>query len=701
MLKTLLETPAEYLKGIGPQRALWLRAEYGIKNYEDLLSFYPRRYIDRSRFYRISELSAAQAEVQVTGRITFAEMVHRNKRKRLVAQLEDQSGKIDLIWFQKADIIERWLPRDLPVVVFGRLSFFQGHPQMTHPEIEPLEHYHSCTPMPLQPVWTISELLQKKGIHQSFFIKTFRELLRLFKGRIHEIFPENIMINCGLISREEAFYQIYFPESLGKLSKAQYRLKFEELFFLQLALLMRRYHHKKIHSGYPFTNVGSYLQRFYRECLPFSLTQAQKRVLKEIRHDLGQNVQMNRLLQGDVGSGKTLVALMAMLIALDNGFQASLMAPTEILAAQHYQMLSGLLSPLGIIVAFLTGSTSRTDRRQLHYGLREGRILILVGTHALIEDEVVFKNLGLAVIDEQHRFGVIQRARLWKKNERPPHILLMTATPIPRTLSMTLYGDLDVSIIDELPPGRKAIKTLHRYEHARLEVFGFIRDQIAHGRQVYIVYPLIEESEKVDYKNLMEGYESISRAFPLPEYRIGILHGKMSSVEKSAEMNRFIKGETQIMVSTTVIEVGVDVQNATVMLIENAELFGLSQLHQLRGRVGRGARQSYCLLMSDEKISNEARARIEVICRSNNGFEIAEEDLRLRGPGDLMGTKQSGLLDLRIANIFKDSCVLGKAREQVMILTREDPELLASNHHKILEMFQKKYREKLSWGKIG
>lgn len=701
MLNLLLKTPVEYLKGVGAQRARWLFAEYGIKNYEDLLGFYPQRYIDRSRFYKISQLSAAQVEVQMIGRISFTKTIDRNKRKRLLAHFEDQSGAMDLVWFQKIDAIERWLPKDLPVVVFGRLSFFQGQPQMMHPEVELFENYKKRAPVPLQPVWSISEFLQKKGLHQHFFIKIFQELLHLVKGHIYEIFPEKITSACALMGREEAFFQIYFPLSFAKLSQAQYRLKFEELFFLQLALLMRRYRHKKIHSGYPFTKIGSYLQRFYKEHLPFSLTESQKRVLKEIRHDLGQNVQMNRLLQGDVGSGKTLVAIMAMLMALDNGFQASLMVPTEILSVQHYQTISQLLKPLGVIVSLLTGSTSKANRRQLHYGLQQGQIHILVGTHALIEDEVVFKNLGLAVVDEQHRFGVVQRARLWKKNQRPPHMLLMTATPIPRTLSMTLYGDLDISVIDELPPGRKTIRTLHRYEHARLEVFGFFKDQIARGRQIYIVYPLIEESEKIDYKNLMDGYESISRAFPLPNYRIGILHGKMSPNEKSAEMARFQKGETQIMVSTTVIEVGVDVPNATVMLIESAERFGLSQLHQLRGRVGRGGEQSYCLLMSDEKLSSEARIRIEVMCRTSDGFEIAEEDLRLRGPGDLIGTKQSGIFNLRIADVCKDAPILTKAREQAVLLMREDPDLLSSAHREIHLMFQEKYKEKLNWGKIG
>ncbi|XCI75530.1 MAG: ATP-dependent DNA helicase RecG [Flavobacteriales bacterium] len=696
-----MNTPIEYLKGVGPQRADWLRDELGISTYEDLLSLYPNRYIDRSRFYKIAEINPIQAEIQLVGQITSVGIFGQKKTKRLVARLEDETGSIDLVWFKKFDVVRVFLKKDIPLMIFGRANTFQGRIQMAHPEVENLEDYRTKPPIPLHPVYPTTEKLQKRGVNNRLMVKLFQELIEELKDQIEEIFPQEMLDEYQLMDKKEALVQMHFPSALEVFSKAQYRLKFEELFFLQLTILMRKKDHQKVWTGYAFTRVGKHFYRFYREFLPFFLTDAQKRVLKEIRHDLGQPIQMNRLVQGDVGSGKTIVALMSMLVALDNGFQSCLMAPTEVLATQHHYALRKLLGPMGIQSSLLTGSTTQLARKQLRYGMESGVISILVGTHALIEEPMHFQNLGLAVIDEQHRFGVAQRAKLWKKNKKPPHVLIMTATPIPRTLAMTIYGHLDISVINELPAGRKPVKTVHRYENARLEIFGFLKNQIAQGRQAYIVYPLIEESEKINYQDLMEGYESISRAFPLPEYRVGILHGRMKSSDKEAEMRRFTRGETQIMVATTVIEVGVDVPNASVMLIESAERFGLSQLHQLRGRVGRGAAQSYCILMTSDKLSDEAYKRIQVMGRTHDGFEIAEEDLKLRGPGDLMGTRQSGILDLRIADLSKDVQIMGQARQAAVKLLEKDPELSTPDNQTIRNTFIKYHQKKIAWSKIG
>lgn len=701
ILPQLLNTPIEYLKGIGPQRAELLRNELKVNTYEDLLLLYPYRYIDRSRFYKISEVNLVQAEIQLIGRITQIETLGQKKGKRLVVRLEDKTGSVNLIWFKKIDTIKALLKKNSPLVVFGRVKVFQNRIQIVHPEIENLREYCVKPQIPLHPVYPTTEKLQKIGLNNRVMVKLLQELVVQIKYRIRENLSQEIVEKYQLLSRKEAFTQIHFPSSLEALSKAQYRLKFEELFFLQLTLLIRKKNQQKISNGYSCLKVGENFNRFYREFLPFTLTNAQKRVLREIRHDLGQSTQMNRLVQGDVGSGKTLIALMSMLMALDNGFQSCFMTPTEVLAKQHHYTLRKLLRPIGISSSLLTGSTTQIARKQIRHGIETGKIPILIGTHSLIEDPIDFQNLGLAVIDEQHRFGVAQRAKLWKKNKKPPHVLIMTATPIPRTLAMTLYGDLDVSIIDELPTGRKPVKTVHRYEHARLEVFGFFKKQIAQGRQIFIVYPLIEESEKINYKDLIDGYESISRAFPSPQYEISILHGRMKTSDKEAEMNRFVKGETQIMVATTVIEVGVDIPNASVMLIESAERFGLSQLHQLRGRVGRGPAQSYCILMTDEKISKESHARVQIICDTNNGFKIAEEDLRLRGPGDLIGTRQSGILDLRMVDLSKDTRVMNQARQAVIELLTKDPGISAPEHQMIHETFIKHHRKKIAWSKIG
>ncbi|XOD67502.1 MAG: ATP-dependent DNA helicase RecG [Flavobacteriales bacterium Tduv] len=701
MSSQLLNTPIEYLKGVGKQRADWLRNELNVKTYEDLLLLYPHRYIDRSRFYKITEVNPVQAEIQLVGRITQMETLGQKKKKRLIAKLEDETGSVELIWFKKIETIKTLLKKDSPLVVFGRVKTFQNRIQIVHPDIEDLKNYRAKPKIPLHPVYPTTEKLQKTGLNNRIMVKLLQELVMQLKDRITENISHEILEKYRLQNRKEAFTQIHFPASLESLSKAQYRLKFEELFYLQLTLLIRKRKQKKIWNGYNFLNIGENFNQFYRYFLPFTLTNAQKRVLKEIRHDLGQSTQMNRLVQGDVGSGKTVIAIMSMLMALDNDFQSCLMAPTEGLATQHHYALRKLLGPMGISSTLLTGSTTQLARKQIRNGIETGKIPILIGTHALIEDPINFQNLGLAVIDEQHRFGVAQRAKLWKKNKKPPHVLIMTATPIPRTLAMTLYGDLDVSTIDELPAGRKPVKTVHCYEHARSEVFSFLKKEISQKRQIFIVYPLIEESEKINYKDLIDGYESINCSFPSPQYRISILHGRMKASEKEAEMNRFIKGETQIMVATTVIEVGVDVPKASVMLIESAERFGLSQLHQLRGRVGRGSAQSYCILITDEKLSEESRARVQIMCNTNDGFKIAEEDLRLRGPGDLMGTRQSGILELRIANLYKDTQIMNQARQAAIELLKKDPGLSEPKHQMIHKTFTKNYRKKITWSKIG
>ncbi|MBY8962074.1 ATP-dependent DNA helicase RecG [Flavobacterium sp. D11R37] len=696
-----LDTPIEYLKGVGPARGELLRKELGIHKYADLINLYPNRYIDRTRYYKINELQNSGAEVQVVGKVIHLKTVEQKRGKRLVATFTDGTGEMELVWFQGQKWIRENIKINVPYVVFGKCNSFNGLFSMPHPEMELLTEHEQSLRSAMQPIYPSTEKLTQRGVTNKVVNKIMQQLFIETQAAFAETLPHALMQELNLIPKKAALFNIHFPKSQELLARAQYRLKFEELFFIQLQLITKNFIRKHKIKGHAFEVVGNYFNNFYQNHLPFELTNAQKRVIKEIRNDMGQPVQMNRLLQGDVGSGKTIVALMSMLIALDNGFQACLMAPTEILANQHFSGLSELAKPLGINIKILTGSTKTSERKIIHEELQNGNLHILIGTHALLEDKVQFHNLGLAIIDEQHRFGVEQRSKLWRKNDVPPHILVMTATPIPRTLAMSLYGDLDISVIDELPPGRKPIKTVHRYDSNRLKVWAFLREEIAKGRQVYIVYPLIEESDKMDYKDLMDGYESISRDFPLPQYSVSIVHGRMKPADKDMEMERFAKGKTNIMVATTVIEVGVNVPNASVMIIESAERFGLSQLHQLRGRVGRGAEQSYCIMMTGHKLSNDSKIRMETMCSTNDGFEIAEVDLRLRGPGDIMGTQQSGVLNLQIADLVKDRDILSLARHHALKLLKEDPSLSKPEHAALKHAFTELGKKKNIWNYIS
>jgi len=701
MNANLMQTPIDYLKGVGPNRADLLRKELGIHTYQDFINFFPNRYLDKTRFYKINELQQNSSEVQVTGKIINLKTVEQKNGKRLVAEFIDETGKMELVWFRGHKWIRENLKLNTPYVIFGKTNWFNGLFSMAHPEVELLEEHEKSMRIVMQPVYPSTEKLSNKGVTNRVVNKLMQQLFIETRGQFYDTLSEEIKEELKLISRADALFNIHFPKSQELLSNAQFRLKFEELFYIQMQLLIKNMLQKQRIKGFVFDQIGNNFTEFYKEHLPFQLTGAQKRVIKEIRSDLGSGAQMNRLLQGDVGSGKTIVALMSMLIALDNGFQACLMAPTEILSVQHYNGLFELCKELNTSIFILTGSTKASKRREIHEKLENGEIDILIGTHALLEDKVKFKNLGLAIIDEQHRFGVEQRSKLWKKNHLPPHILVMTATPIPRTLAMSLYGDLDISVIDELPPGRQSIKTVHRYDSNRLKVFRFLKDEIAKGRQIYIVYPLIQESATMDYKDLMDGYESIVREFPMPEFQISILHGQMKPVDKEFEMQRFVKRETQIMVATTVIEVGVDVPNASVMIVESSERFGLSQLHQLRGRVGRGGEQSYCILMTGHKLSADAKTRLQTMVGTNDGFEIAEVDLNLRGPGDLMGTQQSGILNLKIADIVKDSHILKTARDHAKKLLTEDPELKLEKNKMIRYTYAQLGKHKNIWNYIS
>ena len=698
----IAKTSIEYLKGVGPAKADLLKKELKIFRYEDLLKLYPYRYVDRSRFYKIADVHTVETEVQLVGQITkLEEVAGKGRSKRLVGRFEDKTGYVELVWFRGASWIKKALKLNVPYVLFGKPNIFNHQLSFAHPELELLSDFKASPIQGLQPMYPSTEKLNNRGLDNRGIAKLTRVLLPQFKNKIAEFYPVDFAKENQLIPRESALFNIHFPQSLQHIEAARRRLKFDEFFFLQLELLRQKaLHHKKYHS-YAFPELGSFFNRFFDEILPFELTGAQKRVIKEIRRDVMHGQHMNRLVQGDVGSGKTMVALMVMLMALDNGYQACMMAPTEILATQHFNGLSELVAPLGIEIALLTGSTKSAERREIHEKLQDGRMHILIGTHALIEPKVKFKNLGLAVVDEQHRFGVEQRGKLYKKNKLPPHILIMTATPIPRTLAMSHYGNLDISVIDELPPGRKPIQTVHRYDSNRLQVFGFIRDEIAKGRQVYMVYPLIEESSTLELKDLMDGYESVVRAFPKPKYQVSIVHGQMKAEDKEYEMQRFAKGETQIMVATTVIEVGVNVPNASVMVIESAQRFGLSQLHQLRGRVGRGAEKSYCILMTDHKLSSDAKTRIQTMVRTQDGFEIADVDMRLRGPGDIMGTRQSGILNLQIADLTKDQELLKQARNAALKLLENDPTLQKPEHQNILRQYRIEMKDKVDYGRIS
>tara|TARA_R110001632_G_scaffold29662_13_gene78630 strand:- start:9248 stop:11383 length:2136 start_codon:yes stop_codon:yes gene_type:complete len=696
-----LNNPISYVKGVSSARSSTLSAELGLNRLNDLLHFFPYRYIDRTKFYKINQLIDNNSDIQLFGRIIELKTIDQKKGSRLVAKLQDDTGTMELVWFKGHKWIKDSIKINTPYVIYGKLNHFKGNFSIVHPELDLVEDFKKKIQAKLQPVYSSTEKLVNSGLSNKVFRGYVQDLLQQIFEQIQESLSNDIIKEYGLIGKREALLNIHFPTSPEILAKAQYRLKFEELFFIQLQLVRKKLIRKNKIKGYVFGQVGDTFNNFYNNHLPFDLTNAQKRVLKEIRRDVASNAHMNRLLQGDVGSGKTIVALLAMLLAIDNGFQAAIMAPTEILATQHYNAIQELLQEMNISVELLTGSSKVKKRRLIHEGLENGELKILIGTHALLEDKVKFQNLGIAIIDEQHRFGVAQRSKMWQKNELPPHVLVMTATPIPRTLAMSVYGDLDISVIDELPPGRKEVKTVHRYDSNRLAVFNFMKQEIEKGRQVYVVYPLIQESEAMDYKDLMDGYESVSREFPSPKYQISIVHGKMKAADKEFEMQRFVKGETQIMVATTVIEVGVNVPNASVMVIESAERFGLSQLHQLRGRVGRGADQSYCVLLSSFKLSAEAKTRLKTMVETSDGFKIAEVDLKLRGPGNIMGTQQSGVLNLRIADVVKDTAILHKARNLAIEILQEDPNLSKPENTAIHKTYAEIFKTTGAWSNIS
>jgi len=685
----VLNKDIKYLPGVGPKRAKLLREELSITTYEDLLYYFPYKHVDRTTFHQVRDITPGMSNIQLQGKIVKFELAGKPNKRRLIGYFSDDTGIIELVWFRGIQWIRKSYEVNRTYVVFGKPTLFNQKVNMVHPEVESLENYQGKIQQGFEAHYQTTERLKKHYINSRTLRKLQNNLLQEVKDEITESLPSGLVEELKLMPLNQALLNIHFPKDQEMLRKASYRLKFEELFYIQLNILQYKNQRIQRFNGFVFQQVGNLLNTFYHDHLPFPLTNAQKRVLKEIRKDLGSGQQMNRLLQGDVGSGKTLVALMSILIALDNGYQACIMAPTEILAIQHLHSIRKFVNQLPVSVRLLTGSTPQGERREIHDQLQRGELQLLIGTHALIEDTVQFYNLGLVVIDEQHRFGVAQRARLWKKNTNPPHILVMTATPIPRTLAMTAYGDLDVSVIDELPPGRKPVKTAHFYESKRYRVIEFMRKMIHQGRQIFIVYPLITESEKLDLKALEEGYDNILRHFPPPKYAVSVVHGKMRPEEKDRSMELFVQGKTHIMVATTVIEVGVDVPNASVMIIENAERFGLSQLHQLRGRIGRGRFQSYCVLMSSDKLSGEAQKRLQTMVRTTDGFEIAEADLKIRGPGDIEGTQQSGIpFEFKIANITRDNELLKVARNMAMQILEEDPELKQEKNQILAEQLQ-------------
>jgi ATP-dependent DNA helicase RecG len=697
-LATFFDSSLEFLKGVGPQRAALLQKELKLFTFGDLIQYFPFRHEDRTKFYKVNEINDLMPHVQLKGKITDFEIIGGGFKKRLVGYFEDGSGGLELVWFQGINWVMQKIKPNTEYVVFGKPNRFGNKLSIAHPEIELLTPGNERGGF-LQPVYNVSEKLKARYVDSKFLGKLVSEVLKGAQSHVRETLPSTLLQKQKLIERKTALIAIHFPQSHEQLAAAQSRLKFEELFYIQLSLIKMKLVRQEKFKGLVF-NDTAILTRFYKEHLPFALTDAQKRVIREIYADMKSGKQMNRLLQGDVGSGKTIVGFICMLLVVGSDAQAALMAPTEILAQQHYNNLKKYADLMGVSIALLTGSVKKSQRKPIHAGLEDGSLKILVGTHALLEEGVQFNKLGLAIIDEQHRFGVAQRSKLWQKNVNVyPHVLVMTATPIPRTLAMTLYGDLEISVIDELPKGRKPIKTTHRYDSHRLQVNGFLRSQIDAGRQVYVVYPLIEESEKLDLKHLMDGYESISRAFP--DVAISIVHGQMKPEAKDFEMARFVKGETKIMVATTVIEVGVDVPNASVMVIESAQRFGLSQLHQLRGRVGRGADQSYCILMTDYKLGTESKTRIETMVKTNNGFEIAETDLKLRGPGDLMGTQQSGALDLLIADLGKDGEILKLAREAAQQILEQDPQLEKPENRAIRQQVDSIKKSAVNWSRIS
>jgi len=698
---SILANPIEYLKGVGPQRADLLKKELGIFTFNDLLEHFPNRHIDKTKINLIREITPQTEFIQVAGKLVSMEIMGEKRGRRLVATIRDKSGELELVWFQGINWVQKTLQTGLEYLVYGRAGFFQGMPQITHPEMENFSVEKSQGKSFLEPVYPTTEKLKARGMGGRQIGKLTYTLLSLLQEKdIPENIPATIITQLRLMPRPIAHRQVHFPSSVAAYEEALKRLKFEELFLAQIRMRLIKAQRHRYSKGNTPLEVGELFNSFYKQYLPFELTAAQKRVLKEIRTDTAQGKQMNRLLQGDVGSGKTIVALLCMLLAADNGFQSCLMAPTEILAAQHFNSITELLKDMPVNVQLLTGSTKKAARNKLQALLATGDLHILIGTHAVIEETVQFHNLGLVIVDEQHRFGVEQRAKMWRKAVVPPHVLVMTATPIPRTLAMTAYGDLDYSVIDELPPGRKPVTTAHRYEYDRIKVMDFIKAEIAMGRQAYIVFPLIEESEKMDYENLMRGYENVKAFFPEPKYWISMVHGQQKPDIKNTNMDRFVKADTQIMVSTTVIEVGVNVPNASVMVIESAEKFGLSQLHQLRGRVGRGADQSFCILLTGLKPTNEARERINIMCATNDGFKIAEKDLELRGPGDIEGTRQSGLLNFKLASIVQDRQLLEVSKEIAERILDQDPEL-DSAENLLLKNFLQSRKGKTVWSKIS
>lgn len=705
--ENILQSPVEYIKGVGPQKADLLKKELGIFTFKDLLEHYPLRHLDKTKVEKIAQLNYTTEYAQVAGKLTFFEVLGERQSKRLVAYLKDDTGEIELVWFQGINWVQKTLEPGHIYLVFGKVSSFNGKLQISHPEIEAYSVEKVTAKNFLDPIYPSTEKLKARGLNGRAFARLTYALLQLLSAKdLPENLPADVIKQYRFISRWEAACHIHFPSTEEMYQHAVRRIKFEELFFAQLRLGIRRSERHRFSRGFLFEKVGDHFNNFYNNFLPFELTNAQKRVLKEIRKDVGSGRQMNRLLQGDVGSGKTIIALLSMLLAADNSkeddcpFQSVLMAPTEILARQHFNSIASMLSQMPVCVKLLTGSSKGKERKEILQGCEDGSIHILIGTHAVIEEKVVFKNLGFAVVDEQHKFGVAQRAALWKKNLLPPHVLVMTATPIPRTLALTAYGDLDYSVIDELPPGRQPIQTIHRFENKRPQVMDFVKQEIAKGRQAYIVYPLIEESAKVDYENLMKGYEEVKSFFPEPKFWISMVHGRQTAEQKETNMQRFVKNDTQIMVSTTVIEVGVNVPNASLMVIESAEKFGLLQLHQLRGRVGRGSEKSFCILLTGPKISRDAKERLSIMCATNDGFKIAEKDLELRGPGDIEGTKQSGVLNFKLASIVQDKTMMEVAKEIVNAILEKDPDLNMAANLPVKHHLQT-HQSKTVWSKIS
>lgn len=697
----ILSSPIAYLKGVGPQRAELLQKELGIFTFSDLIQYFPFRHVDKSKITPIGELGLGEDYIQVVGILENLQIVGEGRGRRMIAQVRDKTGVLELVWFSAISMVQKMLQTGIVYIVYGKVAWYMNKPQIAHPEMEAWSPEKMEGKDALEPVYPSTEKLKAKNLGGRQIGKLTKALLPHVQPRdIHENLPLNILDRLKLMSRFDAFQQIHFPQSPAHYEAALRRLKFEEIFLVQMRMNLLRSQRHRFSKGVVFDVVGHHFNSFYNQYLPFELTGAQKRVLKQIRNDTARGKQMNRLLQGDVGSGKTIVALLCMLLAADNGYQSVLMAPTEILARQHFQGIADLLQKMGLGVALLTGSVKGKERKVILQGIAEGTIHLLIGTHAVIEDSVQFHNLGLVIVDEQHRFGVAQRARLWEKNSIPPHVLVMTATPIPRTLAMTAYGDLDYSVIDELPPGRKPIQTVHRFDSDRSNVMDFIKSEIALGRQIYVIFPLIEESEKLDYENLMRGYDEIKTYFPEPQYWISMVHGKQPAIQKEENMRRFVANDTQIMVSTTVIEVGVNVPNASVMVIESSEKFGLSQLHQLRGRVGRGAEKSYCILLTGRKLGNDARERMKIMTSTNNGFVIAEKDLELRGPGDIEGTRQSGVLNFKLANIVNDRAMVEVAKKVTEEILTADPDL-SNSENETLRSFLQAQKGKTVWSKIS